>query len=146
MKELKETVDMMNSNDYKERFKAEYTQTKIRYDKLHNMITKYEAGTLEFEPTNPISLLKEQAEAMEKYLHALEVRAEIEGVDLKEDKPLGELTQIITLVVTNIHKDTQENIDKIICSNELTEAIIRTHMRDYFNPDDMQIVIQNFVR
>lgn len=28
--ELKETVDFMNSKDYKERFKAEYYQTKIR--------------------------------------------------------------------------------------------------------------------
>lgn len=31
MKELNETVEMMNSEDYKERFKAEYWQTYIRY-------------------------------------------------------------------------------------------------------------------
>lgn len=30
---LSDTVQMMNSADYKERFKAEYWQTKIRYDK-----------------------------------------------------------------------------------------------------------------
>ena len=28
--ELQETVEMMNSNDYKERFKAEYYQLKIK--------------------------------------------------------------------------------------------------------------------
>ena len=32
--ELKDTVEMMNSTDYKERFKAEYHQTKIRYERL----------------------------------------------------------------------------------------------------------------
>ena len=31
--DFKETVDLMLSNDYKERFKAEYYQTKIRYIK-----------------------------------------------------------------------------------------------------------------
>lgn len=30
--ELKETIDLMNSDDYKERFKAEYLQVKIRYE------------------------------------------------------------------------------------------------------------------
>lgn len=37
---LKETVELMNSSDYKERFKAEYLQAKIRYDKLHKMLIK----------------------------------------------------------------------------------------------------------
>lgn len=31
--ELKDTVEMMGSVDYKERFKAEYLQAKIRYEK-----------------------------------------------------------------------------------------------------------------
>ena len=34
MKELKETTKLMTSTDYKERFVAEYWQTKIRYEKL----------------------------------------------------------------------------------------------------------------
>lgn len=82
MKELKETIEMMNSEDYKERFKAEYFQTKIRYDKLHRMTIKYEAGTLNFTPSCPLSLLNEQKANMGRYLHALEVRAEIEGIEL----------------------------------------------------------------
>lgn len=41
--ELKDTIDLMNSEDYKEYFIAEYYQTKIRYEKLHKMLIKYEA-------------------------------------------------------------------------------------------------------
>lgn len=83
--ELKETVELMNSSDYKDRFKAEYFQTKIRYNKLHDMIVKYEAGTLNFKPKCPIYMLKTQASAMGKYLCVLEVRAQVEGIDLKEE-------------------------------------------------------------
>lgn len=68
--------------DWKERVQLEYKQLKERYDKLHNMIVKYEAGTLEFTPNCPIDLLKEQAAAMGKYLYLLEVRAQIEDIDL----------------------------------------------------------------
>ena len=77
---LNETAPMMASEDYKERFKAEYYQTKIRYEKLHRMCVKYEAGTLDFTPNCPLELLTTQKAAMGKYLHCLEVRAEIEGV------------------------------------------------------------------
>ena len=80
--ELKNTIDMMNSTDYKERFKAEYYQTKIRYEKLHKMVIKYEAGTLDFTPTCPISVLKAQKSAMGNCLYFLEVRAEIEKIEL----------------------------------------------------------------
>ena len=80
--ELKDTIEMMQSEDFKERFKAEYYQTKIRYNKLHTMIVKYEAGTLTFEPKCKIDILKEQASCMGKYLYTLEVRAEIEGIVL----------------------------------------------------------------
>ena len=80
--ELKDTIILMNSSDYKDRFKAEYQQTKIRYDKLHRMIVRYEAGTLDFEPTCSLELLKEQASYMGRYLYMLEVRAEIEKIEL----------------------------------------------------------------
>lgn len=80
--ELKDTIDGMLSEDYKERFKAEYKQLVIRLEKLHNMITKYNNGTLSFEPTCPIRLLELQAEHMRKYRDSLEERATIEGVNL----------------------------------------------------------------
>ena len=79
--ELKDTIDLMTSDDYKDRFKAEYWQTKIRYDKLHKMLAKYDAGTLPFEPAN-VELLREQAAAMGKYLYLLEERAELEQIKI----------------------------------------------------------------
>ena len=80
MTDLKKTIKLMKSEDYKERFKAEYYQTKIRYNKLHNMLVKYEAGKLDFTPTCDINILKEQAKHMGQYLYCLEVRAEIEEI------------------------------------------------------------------
>lgn len=80
--ELKDTVDLMNSEDYKERFKAEYLQTKIRYDKLCKMLVKQEAGTLDFEPTCTRGLFLKQKRCMSEYLDSLEIRAEVEGIDL----------------------------------------------------------------
>lgn len=80
--ELKDTIDLMNSDDFKDRFVAEYRQTKIRYEKLHKMLIKYEAGTLDFEPKCSLELLSEQAKHMGLYLKCLEIRAEIEGIDL----------------------------------------------------------------
>lgn len=81
---LCDTVEMMFSDDYKKRFVAEYVQTKIRYKKLHRMTTKYEAGTLDFEPQCSLELLKEQKMHMRNYIHTLEVRAEIENILLPE--------------------------------------------------------------
>lgn len=90
MMELKDTVTMMNSEDYKERFKAEYYQTKIRYEKLKAFNTKIEAAhynTTEAKvemPKHdcPDELLHTQQALMGQYLHILEVRAVIEGIDL----------------------------------------------------------------
>ena len=79
---LNETIELMTSDNYKERFKAEYYQTKTRYDKLHRMIVQYEAGTLDFKPTCSLELLKAQAKHMGNYLFTLEIRAEIENVDI----------------------------------------------------------------
>lgn len=77
-----ETGSMMLSDDYKERMKAEYWQVKHRYDSLHRMVVKYEAGTLDFTPSCSLELLKEQKAAIGKYLYVLEVRAQIENVNL----------------------------------------------------------------
>ena len=79
---LADTVEGMLHPDYKERFKAEYQQTKIRYTKLHNMLIKADAHTLDFTPTCPLDLLRDQKAAMGKYLYHLEARAEIEGIKL----------------------------------------------------------------
>ena len=87
-----QTVNLMLSDDYKERFIAEYWQTKIRYEKLKDFNTKIEASrrTLssgtptikEPEHDCPAGLLRDQQSAMGEYLHLLEIRAVIEGIDL----------------------------------------------------------------
>ena len=46
------------------------------------MITSYDAGTLDFEPTCDINLLRHQASMMGQYLYDIEVRAKIEDIDL----------------------------------------------------------------
>ena len=79
---LKDTVEMMNSNDYKERFKAEYYQLITRYRGLKSMLTKWDEGTLNFEPTCPRSTYNMQIKAMVDYIAVLEARAVMEGVDL----------------------------------------------------------------
>lgn len=79
---LIDTVQFMLSSDYKDRFKAEYEQAKIRHDSLQSMIEKYENGSLDFEPTCEISLLKEQLYRMEGYIYILEARARVEGIEL----------------------------------------------------------------
>ena len=81
--ELKDTVELMTSSDYKDRFKAEYFQMKIRYESLQSMLVKLDAGTLDFTPTCSKAILLQQKRYMNEYLHVLEVRAEIEGIDLK---------------------------------------------------------------
>lgn len=79
---LKDTVEMMLSDDYKQRFKAEYFQTLIRWKKLNETIVKLEAGTLEFESSSGLHLLKTQAHDMLDYLNTLEARAYHEEIDL----------------------------------------------------------------
>lgn len=79
---LKDTIQFMSSDNYKERLIAEYMQTKIRYNNLHKMIVKLEAGTLDFKPTCPTYVLTNQKSFMDQYLKTLEIRAEIEGIKL----------------------------------------------------------------
>lgn len=86
------TVVGMLSPDYKERFKAEYQQTKIRYEKLDAFCNRIEAARYTIgsdsnkieEPKHdcPFDLLRRQQMAMGEYLHCLEIRAVIEGIEL----------------------------------------------------------------
>lgn len=88
--ELKDTVDLMLSKSYKDRFKAEYYQLKNRYDKLQALIVKDEAGLdigepgsyLDFTPATPLNVLMRQATAMRNYLYCLEKRAVFEHIEL----------------------------------------------------------------
>lgn len=81
--ELRDTVEMMNSGDYKERFKAEYQQNVIRYQKLVAMLEKWDKEELKFEPVCPRSTYNMQIKAMTDYIAVLEARAVIEGISLE---------------------------------------------------------------
>lgn len=80
--ELNDTAEMMNSADYKERFRAEYYQIYIRYQKLKAMLERWDKGELSFNPTCPRSTYNMQISAMTDYIAVLEARAVMEGVEL----------------------------------------------------------------
>ena len=80
--QLKDTVEMMNSEDYKERFKAEYYQLLIRLDSLTSMLIKWENNMLDFEPKSSKETLENQLIFMKGYINILRLRAEIEEIDL----------------------------------------------------------------
>lgn len=81
---LSDTCEMMISEDYKERFRAEYMQVVIRYGKLKTMLDNWDSGSLNFTPTCPRSTYNMQIRAMADYIAVLEARAVMEGVDLEE--------------------------------------------------------------
>lgn len=84
IKSLKDTIELMNSEDYRERerFIAEYKQLVIRYKGLRNMLDKWDSGELDFKPTCPRSTYNMQIKAMTEYIAVLEARAVMEGIVL----------------------------------------------------------------
>ena len=46
--ELKDTIALMQSDDYKDRFKAEYLHTTISHDQLPQLLINMHAGTFGF--------------------------------------------------------------------------------------------------
>lgn len=81
---LSQTSEMMCSDNYDVRFKAEYYQLKIRHDSLAEIITKYRNGKLAFKLSCGIYLLESQLFVMTNYLDILKRRAEIEGIKLND--------------------------------------------------------------
>ena len=82
---LKDTVEMMTSEDYKERFKAEYLQLALRIQGLRSMLKKYEKGNLPFNPTCSYELLEGQLKSMERYCYYLKIRAKEENIKLEPE-------------------------------------------------------------
>lgn len=82
--ELADTAEMMMSEDYKERFRAEYGQVAIRHQKLKAMLEKWDKGELNFTPTCPRSTYDLQIKAMADYIAVLEARAVMEDILLNE--------------------------------------------------------------
>lgn len=80
--ELKDTIAGMLSDDYKERFRAEYKQAIIRLGKLETIINKFYDDELDFTLSCPIKLLVDQCYIMERYIEVLRERASHEGINL----------------------------------------------------------------
>ena len=80
--ELQDTIKLMNSTDYNERFKAEFLQLQIRIGKLERMLKGYREGTLDFTPNCSYDLLHTQLVYMACYMNVLEERVKIEGIEL----------------------------------------------------------------
>lgn len=79
---LNDTIDLMVSKNYKDRFIAEYMQLKDRAEKLENLINRYYNKKLDFKLSCSIRLLKKQLKFMKKYLKILKKRAFIEEIKL----------------------------------------------------------------
>jgi hypothetical protein len=88
-KTLKDTVNLMLGNDFKDRFRAEYYQLKIRMNSLETMLDKLTKGELDFKPKCPIGLLQQQLDTMRQYLGILQIRASIEDIDLGDGTITG---------------------------------------------------------
>lgn len=82
--ELKDTIELMQSEDYMDRFKAEYYQIKIRLEKLEAMLEKWDKGELNFTPTCPRMIYDGQLTSMSDYCSALIARAAMEHIELEE--------------------------------------------------------------
>lgn len=87
---LNDTILLMKSADFKERFKAEYEQLLIRLRGLTKMLDSYKADTLTFKPKCSYELLYEQFVNMKNYLNVLDLRATVEGIELPESEESNE--------------------------------------------------------
>ena len=80
--ELKDIVELMNSDDFKERFKAEYYQLLLRLDALKSMLIKWENNMLDFNPKCSKETLENQVIFMQGYKDILRLRAQLEEIEL----------------------------------------------------------------
>lgn len=76
--ELKDTIEDMISDDYIRRYKAEYRQLVIRIDKLTEYLKHYNNSDSLIEKT----FKAQQLEAMLHYRNILELRANINNINL----------------------------------------------------------------
>lgn len=83
--DLKDTIQGMTSEDYKDRFIAEYQQVVIRSHKLEDLLKRIKNNETTFKPDCPLGLLEDQLKAMLIYIRYLEIRAaRYEDINLEE--------------------------------------------------------------
>lgn len=71
-----------DGSDYGERMRVEYRELAARAGRLRDMLQRYADGTLDFEPTCPITLLSRKLDVMDEYALILRRRANIEHISL----------------------------------------------------------------
>ena len=74
-------LELQSSLDWKDRLKGEYMQLQDRIKKLRRTFVKIDAGTIDFKGKSTIPVLLIQEKHMIDYLHTLEVRMELEGIE-----------------------------------------------------------------
>lgn len=74
------------ASGYQDRMRVEYRDLTARAGRLRDMLQRYADGTLDFEPTCPISLLSRQLDVMDEYALILRRRANIEHISLGEQR------------------------------------------------------------
>ena len=69
-------------SSYKENFVNEYRWVNKKLSEIEDVIRKFEAGILGFDPPCHIDILRDQRNILSNYILVLEERAEIEGIVL----------------------------------------------------------------
>lgn len=73
----------MTSDDWKDRFVAEYAQLVIRLSKLEDVLNNTSDTYVAVDDGRVRALMLKQRDAMESYKMCLEKRADIAGIDLR---------------------------------------------------------------
>lgn len=77
---LTDTAELMLSDNYKDRLKAEYWQVRIRYNAL--IKTLYLPSKRKELTEEQKEIMQRQAHYMFNYMHNLHLRCKLEGVDV----------------------------------------------------------------
>jgi len=115
--ELKDTVDMMLSADWTERFKAEYYQLLNRWWNLKQYIVRNEIrettlGSLDKKQCAILNVMNEQMVEMQGYLDAMERRAILEEIDLDPTPVTGRCRYVPEMFAGNLIPKTPKSNDK----------------------------------
>lgn len=104
MTELKQTVDLMLSENFRDNLKAEYWQNIIRYNSLSMYIDKLKNSKNPYESSVSIKMLERQLTYMSLLNSVLEERLEADDITLDE-----EFSDVITLAdVLDVYEGTRE--------------------------------------
>lgn len=81
-KTLEETVDLMLSDNWEDRFKAEYYQLEYRYVALNKSLMEADLSAETAEQTMNLHYRREQLNNMRMYLLSMKTVAAAEGIEL----------------------------------------------------------------